>query len=119
MHSEQGLMLLVHAGRAFKMGASIAGATGNDGPPPWVMNAVTGPAMSSFDSTVVYVGFAPGETELNLRVCLAGLPNVNKLLKQFGPMAKLALEQIDQHQTRSRPRTARRSSRDLRDHRRP
>ncbi len=108
MHNDVGLMLIAHVGRIAQVAAPIAAAQGGADIPPAMMNMATGQMQTSLDTTIVYLGLAQGETEMNVRLCLAGLPNVNQLLKQFGPMARMAMNFENTQPRRPRNRRTRR-----------
>lgn len=89
MNPNIGVVLIAHGGRLAQLAAGMAPALADgNGPPPAVLTAMSTTLSKSLDTTMVYVGVAESDTELNVRICLAGLPNVNELLKQFGPMAR-------------------------------
>lgn len=85
-----GLLWVMHGGRLMRtMGTLAPAMMGDDGPPPAMMNVLTGTVTPALESMLVYAGVVESDTELGVRVCVAGLPNVNMLLKQFGPMVKM------------------------------
>ncbi|MEE8170018.1 MAG: hypothetical protein V3T70_05670 [Phycisphaerae bacterium] len=98
MNKDVGMLGIIHAGRVAQVAAVLAPAmSGGDGPPPGVVNMILPTLTKSMNSTVLYFGLTQSETEANLRICLAGLPNVNELLKQVGPMTKALAGMQESH----------------------
>jgi len=82
-----GSLFMLHGGRLLRTAAGLAPAiAGDDAPPPAVMSMMAGTLAKAFDSTVIYGGVTQSETEFNLQACIGGLPNVNMLLAQVGPI---------------------------------
>ncbi|MCK6485844.1 MAG: hypothetical protein HUU22_15855 [Phycisphaerae bacterium] len=89
MNPNVGVVVIAHGGRLAQLAAGMAPAFSNgNGPPPAVLTMMSTTLATALETTMVYIGVAESDTEFNVRICLAGLPNVNQLLKQFGPMAR-------------------------------
>lgn len=109
MSDDVGAVAMLHGGRLLQTAGSMLPAlAGDDAPPPAVIQMMSGTLAKAFDTTVLYAGVTQSETEFNLRWCLAGLPNVNVLLSQLGPIMQTMGGMQSAH---SKPRVAGRQAR--------
>ncbi len=90
---DSSIMLLAHVGRLAKVAAGA-------GDPGLAIGATQ--AADLCDRMVFWAGLGQSPNEMTLRVAMAGLPDLNKALKTYGPMLK-AMASMAGTATKSKP----------------